>query len=82
MKRRQRTILPTVYFSVFKDRLDHIGIIEKRFEDPVPYVSMLVRPIKKHYSKVESYVFDSILDYFYSDNYTLKFDFKSGLELD
>ena len=75
-------ILPTVYFSVFKDRLDHIGIIEKRFEDPVPYVSMLVRPIKKHFSKVESYVFDSILDYFYSDNYTLKFDFKSGVELE
>lgn len=74
-------ILPTVYFSVFKRRLEHIGVIEKRFDDPIPYISMLVRPINKRYSKVENYVFDSILEYFYSDDYTLKYDFVKGIEL-
>lgn len=75
-------ILPTVYFTIFKERLAHIGVIEKRFEDPVPYVSMLVRPLRKRYSKVENFVFNSILEYFYSDDYTLKYDFRRGIELD
>lgn len=73
-------ILPTVYFAIFKNRLEHIGVIEKRFEDPIPYISMLVRPINKRYSKVESYVFNSILEYFYSEDYTLKYDFMKGYE--
>lgn len=39
-------ILSTVYYSMFRERLEHIGVIEKKFEDLVSYVSMLSRPIK------------------------------------
>lgn len=39
-------ILSTVYFSMFRERLEHIGVIEKKFENLVSYVSMLSRPIK------------------------------------
>lgn len=53
-------LLPTVYFSMFISRLNQMGVVEKRFEDPIPYIPTLMREKKKHYSKVEDFVFQSI----------------------
>ena len=68
-------ILPTVYFTRFMKRIDYIGVVEKRFEDPISYIPVLARPVKKLYGTVESFVFDSILENFYSDDETLKYDY-------
>lgn len=68
-------ILPTIYFTRFMRRIDHLGVVEKRFEDPISYIPVLARPVKKAYGSVESFVFDSILEYFYLDDETLKYEF-------
>lgn len=68
-------VLPTIYFDRFLNRVEHIGVVEKRFEDPISYIPVLARPVKKVYTTVESFVFDSILEHFYSDDLTLKYDF-------
>ncbi len=68
-------ILPTVYFTRFMKRLDYIGVVEKRFEDPISYIPVLARPVKKVYGTVESFVFDSILENFYHDDESLKYDY-------
>lgn len=67
-------VLPTIYFDRFVNRVKHIGVVEKRFKDPVSYIPVLARPVKKIYPTVESFVFDSILENFYSDDMTLKYD--------
>lgn len=68
-------ILPTIYFTRFMDRLDSIGVVEKRFDDPISYIPVLARPIKKAYGTIESFVFDSILENFYLDDESLKYEF-------
>lgn len=68
-------ILPTAYFGMFKKRLNHIGVIEKRFNDPIPYIPMLVRPRKERYTSVESFVFENVLDNFYDEKNMLKYNF-------
>ncbi|HJG47669.1 MAG TPA: LysR family transcriptional regulator [Facklamia tabacinasalis] len=68
-------LLPTVYFSMFISRLNQIGVVEKRFEDPIPYIPTLMREKKQHYSKVEDFVFQSIYNNFHFENDTLKYDF-------
>lgn len=68
-------ILPTVYFNQFVSRIEHIGVVEKRFEDPIPYIPVLARPVKKVYTPVESFVFNSILEHFHFDDHSLKYDF-------
>lgn len=73
-------ILPTVYFTQFMSRIKHIGVIEKRFEKPISYIPVLARPVKKVYSPVESFVFDSILENFHHDDHSLKYDFLEDLE--
>lgn len=70
-------ILPTVYFTQFIERINHIGVVEKRFEDPISYIPVLARPVKHVYGSVESFVFDSILENFYADDDTLKYDFNN-----
>ena len=72
-------ILPTVYFGQFISRIEHIGVVEKRFEDPISYIPVLARPKKKVYAPVESFVFDSILENFHFDDHTLKYDFLEDL---
>lgn len=67
-------VLPTVYFTQFIERIKHIGVIEKRFKDPIPYIPVLARPIKQVYGSVETFVFNSILENFYSNDNTLKYD--------
>ena len=52
-----------------------MGIVEKRFEDPIPYIPTLVREKKAGYSKVENFVYQSILENFYLENQSLKYDF-------
>lgn len=68
-------ILPTVYFDRFLKRVQHIGVVEKRFNDPISYIPVLARPKKEIYTSVESFVFDSILEYFYNDDLTLRYDY-------
>lgn len=68
-------LLPTVYFSLFITKLNQMGIVEKRFEDPIPYIPTIVREKKEHYSKVEEFVYQSILENFYLENNSLKYDF-------
>uniref|UniRef100_UPI00352ADA30 LysR family transcriptional regulator n=1 Tax=Aerococcus urinaeequi TaxID=51665 RepID=UPI00352ADA30 len=68
-------LLPTVYFSLFIAKLNQMGIVEKRFEDPIPYTPTLVREKKAGYSKVENFVYQSILENFYLENQSLKYDF-------
>ena len=68
-------LLPTVYFSLFISKLNQMGIVEKRFEDPIPYTPTLVREKKAGYSKVENFVYQSILENFYLENQSLKYDF-------
>lgn len=68
-------LLPTVYFSLFIAKLNQMGIVEKRFEDPIPYTPTLVREKKTGYSKVENFVYQSILENFYLENQSLKYDF-------
>lgn len=68
-------LLPTVYFSMFITKLNQMGIVEKRFEDPIPYIPTIVREKKEHYSKVEEFVHQSILENFYLENHSLKYDF-------
>lgn len=68
-------ILPTVYFTRFMNQIDFIGVVEKRFENPISYIPVLARPKKQIYGTVESFVFDSILEHFYSDDETLKYEF-------
>lgn len=68
-------LLPTVYFSLFISKLNQMGIVEKRFEDPIPYIPTLVREKKAGYSKVENFVYQSILENFYLENESLKYDF-------
>ena len=68
-------ILPTAYFGMFKKRLNHIGVIEKRFKDPIPYIPMLVRPRKERYTSVESFVFENVLENFYDEKNMLKYNF-------
>ncbi|OYQ66625.1 LysR family transcriptional regulator [Aerococcus sp. 1KP-2016] len=68
-------LLPTVYFSLFIAKLNQMGIVEKRFEDPIPYIPTLVREKKAGYSKVENFVYQSILENFYLENESLKYDF-------
>ncbi|MEY8370305.1 LysR family transcriptional regulator [Aerococcaceae bacterium 50-4] len=70
-------LLPTVYFSMFITKLNQMGIVEKRFENPIPYIPTLIREKKSHYSKVEEFVHQSILDNFYDENHSLKYDFLS-----
>lgn len=68
-------ILPTTQFKMFQSRMHHIGVLEKRFEEPIPYVSMLVRPKKESYSKVEEMIFSSIANNFYDKEHQLKYNF-------
>lgn len=68
-------ILPTIYFTRFMKQIDYIGVVEKRFEDPISYIPVLARPVKKVYGSVESFVFNSILENFYFDDETLKYDY-------
>lgn len=68
-------ILPTAYFGMFRQRLEHIGVVEKRFQDPIPYIPMLVRPRKERYTSVESFVFKNVLKNFYDENHMLKYNF-------
>ena len=72
---RHMAILPTIYFSQFISRVEHIGVVEKRFEDPISYIPVLARPKKKVYAPVESFVFNSILENFHFDDHTLRYDF-------
>lgn len=72
-------ILPTVYFNQFTSRIKHIGVLEKRFENPISYIPVLARPVKKVYTPVESFVFDSILENFHYDDHSLKYDFLEEL---
>ncbi len=58
-------ILPTARFNRYIERLNYIGIVEKRFEDPIPVKPMLCRPIKTKYSIAEHYVFETMLKGFY-----------------
>lgn len=68
-------ILPTIYFDRFIRRVQHIGVVEKRFNDPIAYIPVLARPKKEFYTTVESFVFDSILEHFYDDDLTLRYDY-------
>lgn len=72
-------ILPTVYFNQFVSRIKHIGVLEKRFENPISYIPVLARPVKKVYTPVESFVFNSILENFHEDDHSLKYDFLENL---
>lgn len=72
-------ILPTVYFNQFTSRIKHIGVLEKRFENPISYIPVLARPVKKVYTPVESFVFDSILENFHYEDHSLKYDFLEDL---
>ena len=76
------SILPTVYFHQFSSRIKQLGIIEKRFEKPISYIPVLVRPVKKVYTPVESFVFNSILERFHYGDYSLKYDFLEDSETD
>ncbi|MGT2932929.1 LysR family transcriptional regulator [Streptococcus catagoni] len=58
-------LLPTARFHRYLDRLNYIGVVEKRFDDPIPYKPIFCRPLKKKYSTIENYVFETILKGFY-----------------
>ncbi|WP_413473560.1 LysR family transcriptional regulator [Streptococcus parauberis] len=58
-------ILPTARFNRYIERLDYLGVVEKRFDDPIKYKPMFCRPKKTKYSTVENYVFETILKGFY-----------------
>ncbi|MFL4357860.1 LysR family transcriptional regulator [Streptococcus uberis] len=58
-------ILPTARFNRYLERLNYIGVVEKRFEDPIPYKPMICRPKKKKYSQIENHIFETMLEGFY-----------------
>lgn len=58
-------ILPTARFDRYLERLNYLGVVEKRFNDPIPCKPMLCRPVKKKYSEAENFVFETMLKGFY-----------------
>jgi len=58
-------ILPTARFNRYIERLNYLGVVEKRFNDPIPYKPMLCRPIKSKYSKAENHVYEMIWKGYY-----------------
>lgn len=67
-------ILPTVGFGKFQKRLRQIGVEDLRFDDPIPYIIKLVRPIKKEFKGFEDYAYNELLEFFYLPNKELRFD--------
>ena len=67
-------LLPTVDFGNFQKRLDLIGIEDLRFEESIPYILKIVRPIKREYQAFEDYVFNEMLELFYEPDKSLRFD--------
>lgn len=55
------SILP----SPIKRYLNIEDVVMKHFEDPIPFNVLLCRPIKQTYSPIETYVHESMLNYFY-----------------
>lgn len=68
-------ILPTASFDMFRQNIQQVGVVEKRFSDPIAYIPTLVRQKKSKYSKLESFIFASILENFYDDKHNLRYDF-------
>lgn len=54
-------LLPTAEFKKYYNYLDNIGVVEKRFNDPIDYIPVMCFPVKKKYSNIEKYVYDSFI---------------------
>lgn len=52
-------LLPTADFKKYYNYLDNIGVVEKQFYDPISYTPVLCFPIKKKYTNIEKFVYDS-----------------------
>lgn len=68
-------ILPSVKLEQFQSRISSLGLVERRFEKPIRYKPSLVRPRKKHYSTIESFFYNSIIEYFYLEDESLRYNF-------
>lgn len=73
-------ILPTVNFKQFIENLNFVGVVSKPMESPIISIPMLVRPKKERYSKFESFFYNSLLEYFYLDDLSLRYDFLTNQE--
>lgn len=58
-------LLPTARFNRYIERLKNMGVVEKRFADPINFATLLCRPVKTKYHPVENYVYETILNGFY-----------------
>lgn len=52
-------LLPSANFKKYYNYLDNIGVVEKHFSDPITYTTVLCFPVKKKYSSIEKFVYDS-----------------------
>lgn len=52
-------LLPTADFKRYYNYLDNIGVVEKQFYDPISYAPVLCFPVKKKYTNIEKFVYDS-----------------------
>lgn len=52
-------LLPTADFKKYYNYLDNIGVVEKQFYDPISYAPVLCFPVKKKYTNIEKFVYDS-----------------------
>ena len=68
-------ILPTVNLDQFNENLDFVGVASKSMESPILSIPMLVRPKKERYSKIASFFYNSLLEYFYLDDLSLRYNF-------
>lgn len=68
-------VLPSVKLAQFQTRISNLGLIERRFEEPIRYKPALVRPIREHYSTIESFFYNSMIEYFYLEDESLKYNF-------
>lgn len=59
------SLLPTARFSRYFEHLKKMGVVEKRFNDPIAYTPMICRPIKKKYTQTELFVYEAIVNGFY-----------------
>lgn len=68
-------VLPSVRLAQFKYRIKTLDIIERPFEEKIAYKPTMVRPKKEHYSTIESFFYNSMLEYFYLEDESLRYNF-------
>lgn len=68
-------ILPSVRLAQFKIRVKDLGLVERPIREALAYKPAMVRPKKEHYSTIESFFYNSMVEYFYLEDESLRYNF-------